>query len=70
VNKDRKIDFQPDPTETYDVRSLVLASLEKSLYRRGEVPLWKEWTVTKVSSSKTAEKLRKEPQSSFNWTFE
>jgi hypothetical protein len=52
------------------VRSLVPASLEKSLYRRGEVPLWKEWTVTKVSSSKTAEKLRKEPQSSFNWTFE
>ncbi len=70
VNDDRKVDFQPDSTETYKVRSLVPASVERSLYRSGEKPRWHEWAVTKVSSSKTADELRKAPQSSFNWTFE
>lgn len=70
VNEDGTIDLQPDAEESFVVRAIVPAFLETQLYGNGQKPRWDSWTVTKVSSRKTAKELEEAANSSFSWTFE
>lgn len=70
VNEDGTIDLQPDAKESFVVRAIVPAFLETQLYGYGQEPRWDRWTVTKVSSRKTAKELEEAVESSLSWTFE